>query len=172
MLFNKNARSIFHNFWSHFLFLRFRRSTQLCSSTWPCSTISSNPLPTLLEPEGLFLNHSIPMSLTVQQCVDYTPSTFSLHHFTSTASKCFSEFNWIWASLKCILILAPSKTPGSHDAELNVYLQALLIMESKWISESTQSWPRSASPECLFTASKCISLFNSMSGFKCISKCT
>jgi hypothetical protein len=37
---------------------RIRRSTQLRGSSWPGSIVSSHPLPTLLEPEQLFLTNS------------------------------------------------------------------------------------------------------------------
>jgi len=59
------------------------------------SIISSHTIPTLLEPELLFLMNSVSMSQQVRQSVDGGLSAFQLHCFTATASK--------WCISKCSL---------------------------------------------------------------------
>jgi len=56
-------------------------------SSMPGSIISSHPIPTLLEPELLFLLNSLWMSREVRQSVDDGLSASELHRFDATASK-------------------------------------------------------------------------------------
>jgi len=49
--------------------------------------ISSHPLPTLLEPEWLFLKNSLRMLCEVRQSVDDGLSAFKLHHFSKLWSS-------------------------------------------------------------------------------------
>jgi len=72
----KKIHSIFPNFYSHSLCPRFRGSTQLRGSSTPGSIISSHPIPTLLEPEPLFLMNSVWMSREVRGSVDGGLSAF------------------------------------------------------------------------------------------------
>jgi len=59
LIIQRITHSIFPIFRSHSLCPRFRRSTQLRGSSRPGSIISSHPLPTLHEPEPLFLTNSL-----------------------------------------------------------------------------------------------------------------
>ena len=90
--YNENAPSIFPNFWSHLPCSRFRRFIQLHGSSTPGSIISSHPIATHLKPEPLFDINSIWMLQEVRQSVVSGLSAFSLHRFTTTATKCISEF--------------------------------------------------------------------------------
>jgi hypothetical protein len=61
-------------------------------SPTPGSIISSHPIPTLLEPEPLFLMNSGWMLREVRRSVDGGFSAFLLYHFTATASEwCISK---------------------------------------------------------------------------------
>jgi hypothetical protein len=74
--YNEYTNSIFPNFWSCSLFLRFHGFTQLAGSSWPGSIISSHLLPTHHELEQLSLMNSISMSREVWRNVDGGLSAF------------------------------------------------------------------------------------------------
>lgn len=67
---NPNTHSIFPNFSSHLLLLRYGGSAQLGGSSRPGSIASSHPLPTLLQQGLLFLTNSILMPREVLWSVD------------------------------------------------------------------------------------------------------
>jgi len=67
----RNTHSMFPSSCSYALLLSFHRSAQFVlfiMAGYP--TISSHPLPTLLEPEPLFLTNSLQMPCEVRWCVD------------------------------------------------------------------------------------------------------
>ena len=68
--YNEDKHSIFSNFWSDSLGPRFGGSTQLSQSSTPGSIISSDPIPTLLEPEPVILSNSVLMSREVWRSAD------------------------------------------------------------------------------------------------------
>jgi len=73
----RNRHSIFPSSWSHALLPSFDRSTQFVwfiMAGYPF--ISSHPLPTLLEPEPLFLKNSLRMPREVRRSVDDGLSSF------------------------------------------------------------------------------------------------
>ena len=78
MSYKENTHSIFHNFWSHSLFPRFRGSTQLRGSSRPSSIISSHH-PTLLEhnvegTRGEIFAASHCIAIPMQACTQWTHS--------------------------------------------------------------------------------------------------
>jgi len=74
------------NFCSHSVCPGFCGSTQMCESSMPCSIISSHPICPILEPELLFVMHSVWMSPELQGTVDSVLPAYQLHQFTTMAT--------------------------------------------------------------------------------------